>query len=160
MTRLNRCHPKKYDTFVLDFANKPEILKSPSPTIIAPRFCPAKPTRTNSMILWQRWRSIRYIPGDDIERLVNLYLNGADRDKLDPTLDACTAIYTRLETDDQIKFKSATKAFCRTYGFLGAILPYDNTDWERLSIFLNLLIPKLPSPREDDLSQGIHKKTV
>ena len=42
-----------------------------------------------------------------------------------------------------------------SYGFLGAILPYGNADWERLSIFLNLLIPKLPSPREDDLSQGI-----
>ena len=53
------------------------------------------------------------------------------------------------------KFKSAAKAFVRTYGFLGAILPYGNADWERLSIFLNLLIPKLPSPREDDLSQGI-----
>lgn len=34
-------------------------------------------------------------------------------------------------------------------------MPYGNADWERLSIFLNLLIPKLPSPREDDLSQGI-----
>lgn len=93
--------------------------------------------------------------GDDVERLVNLYLDGADRDKLDPTLDACTAVYKQLETDDQIKFKSAAKSFVRTYGFLGAILPYGNADWERLSIFLNLLIPKLPSPREDDLSQGI-----
>ena len=92
---------------------------------------------------------------EDVERLVNLYLDGADRDKLDQTLDACTAIYKQLDTDDQIKFKSAAKSFVRTYGFLGAILPYGNADWERLSIFLNLLIPKLPSPREDDLSQGI-----
>lgn len=43
----------------------------------------------------------------------------------------------------------------RTYGFLGAILPYGNVDWEKLSIFLNLLIPKLPSSRDDDLSEGI-----
>ena len=40
-------------------------------------------------------------------------------------------------------------------GFLGAILPYGNPDWEKLSIFLNLLIPKLPSPPEDDFTQGI-----
>ena len=44
---------------------------------------------------------------EDVERLVNLYLDGADRDKLDPTLDACTAIYNQLETDDHIKFMSA-----------------------------------------------------
>ena len=90
-----------------------------------------------------------------MERLVNLYLDGAERDRLDPTLDACREVYRQLDTDGQIKFKSAAKSFVRTYGFLGAILPYGNAEWERLSIFLNLLIPKLPSPQDDDLSRGI-----
>ena len=36
--------------------------------------------------------------------------------------------------------------------FLAAILPYTNAAWEKLSIFLNLLIPKLPAPLEEDLS--------
>ena len=36
----------------------------------------------------------------------------------------------------------------RSYGFLGAILPYANPEWEELAIFLNLLIPKLPAPKE------------
>ena len=35
------------------------------------------------------------------------------------------------------------------------ILPYTNAAWEKLSIFLNFLIPKLPAPKEDDLSKGI-----
>ncbi|MHB8999382.1 MAG: type I restriction endonuclease subunit R, partial [Thermoanaerobaculia bacterium] len=47
------------------------------------------------------------------------------------------------------------KAFARTYGFLSSILPYTNAEWEKLSIFLNLLIPKLPAPIEEDLSKGI-----
>lgn len=92
---------------------------------------------------------------EDAERLAGLYLYGADRGKLDSTFDACTAIYKQLETNDQIKLKSAAKTFARTYVFLGAILSYGNADWERLSIFINLLIPKLPSPRENDLSRGI-----
>ena len=92
---------------------------------------------------------------EHVEKLVDLYLSGAERDRIDPILDACAAVYKELQTDDQIKFKSAAKSFVRTYGFLGAILPYGNADWEKLSIFLNLLIPKLPAPREDDLSQGI-----
>jgi len=45
----------------------------------------------------------------DVENLVNRYLDGADRDKLDPILDACTALYKQLETEDQIQFKSAAK---------------------------------------------------
>ena len=45
------------------------------------------------------------------------------------------------------------KAFTRTYSFLASILPYAKADWEKLSIFLNLLIPKLPAPKEEDLSR-------
>src|SRR5690606_11513296 len=85
-----------------------------------------------------------------------LYLSGADRDKLDPILDACVASYNEnLNEDGQVDFKGKAKAFIRTYGFLGSILPYTNASWEKLSIFLNFLVPKLPAPKEEDLSKGI-----
>ena len=155
LSRLNRCHPKKHDTFVLDFANKPEMIEEAFSRYYRTTILSGETDPNKLYDLVSTMEGYQVYSGDDVERLVDLYLNGADRDKLDPTLDACTAIYKQLGTDDQIKFKSAAKAFVRTYGFLGAILPYGNADWERLSIFLNLLIPKLPSPRDDDLSQGI-----
>ena len=61
----------------------------------------------------------------------------------------------QLDEDGQVDFKGKAKAFVRTYGFLAAILPYTNADWEKLSIFLNFLIPKLPAPKEEDLTRGI-----
>ena len=60
-----------------------------------------------------------------------------------------------LDEDGQVDFKGKAKAFVRTYGFLSSILPYSNADWEKLSIFLNFLVPKLPAPVEEDLSKGI-----
>jgi type I restriction enzyme R subunit len=54
-----------------------------------------------------------------------------------------------------VDFKGKAKAFTRTYDFLASILPYTNADWEKLSIFLNFLIPKLPAPKEQDLAKGI-----
>ena len=155
LSRLNRCHPKKHDTVVLDFANKPEMIEEAFSRYYRTTILSGETDPNKLYDLISAMESYQVYSSDDVERLVDLYLNGADRDKLDPTLDACTAIYKQLDTDDQIKFKSAAKAFVRTYGFLGLILPYGNADWERLSIFLNLLIPKLPSPRDDDLSQGI-----
>ena len=155
LSRLNRCHPKKHDTVVLDFANKPEMIEEAFSRYYRTTILSGETDPNKLYDLISAMESYQVYSSDDVERLVDLYLNGADRDKLDPTLDACTAIYKQLDTDDQIKFKSAAKAFVRTYGFLGLILPYGNADWERLSIFLNLLIPKLPSPREDDWSQGI-----
>ena len=84
------------------------------------------------------------------------YLGDAERDELDPILDACVASYLKeLEEDGQVDFKGKAKAFVRTYAFLSSVLPYGNAAWEKLSIFLNFLIPKLPSPKEDDLSKGI-----
>ena len=155
LSRLNRCHPQKHDTFVLDFANAPEIIEKSFSRYYRTTILSGETDPNKLYDLVATMEGYQVYSDEDVERLVNLYLDGADRDKLDPTLDACTAIYKQLETDDQIKFKSAAKAFVRTYGFLGAILPYGSADWERLSIFINLLIPKLPSPREDDLSQGI-----
>jgi type I restriction enzyme R subunit len=94
--------------------------------------------------------------GADVERLVELYLGGADRDRLDPILDACVATYKeQLDEDGQVDFKGKAKAFTRSYDFLASILPYTNADWEKLSIFLNFLVPKLPAPVDEDLSKGI-----
>ena len=87
---------------------------------------------------------------------MDLFISGAERDKLDPILDSCVAVYKkRLDEDGQVNFKGKAKAFARTYDFLASVLPYTNREWEKLSITLNLLIPKLPAPEEDDLSKGI-----
>ncbi len=43
----------------------------------------------------------------------------------------------------------------RSYAFLSSILPYNAAAWEKRSIFLNFLVPKLPAPEEEDLSKGV-----
>lgn len=87
---------------------------------------------------------------------MELYLGGAERDALDPILDACAAVYcAQLDEDGQVDFKGKAKTFTRTYNFLGCILPYTSAEWEKFAMFLNFLIPKLPAPKEEDLSKGI-----
>lgn len=155
LSRLNRCHPQKHDTFVLDFFNNPAMIEEAFSRYYRTTLLSGETDPNKLYDLSATMEEYQIYSEAHVEKLVDLYLNGAERDRLDPILDACAAIYKDLDTEDQIKFKSAAKAFCRTYGFLGAILPYGNADWERLSIFLNLLLPKLPSPRDDDFSEGI-----
>jgi type I restriction enzyme R subunit len=59
------------------------------------------------------------------------------------------------DEDQQVDFKGKAKAFTRSYDFLASVMPYTKPEWERLSILLNLLTPKLPAPKEDDLARGI-----
>lgn len=155
LSRLNRAHPKKHDVFVLDFMNEAEAIKlSFEPyyrtTLLAEEADPNKLHDLKAALDGHQVYS-----GEQVETLVARYLAGENRDTLDPLLDACKEIYKKLNEDGQVDFKGKAKAFVRSYEFLGAILPYTQAEWEKLSIFLNLLIPKLPAPEEEDLSKGI-----
>ena len=155
LSRLNRAYPGKDEVYVLDFANKTSTIEDAFQKFYRTTILSGETDPNKLYDLITLMESYQVYDDGDVNQLVDLFLGGAERDRLDPILDACTAVYKQLELDDQIKFKSAAKSFVRTYGFLGAILPYGNVDWEKLSIFLNLLIPKLPSPRDDDFSEGI-----
>ena len=156
LSRLNRAHPKKHDTFVLDFMNDADTIQVAfadyyRTTILAQETDPNKLHDLKAELDAHQVYSTT-----QVDELAALYLSGADRDRLDPILDACVATYKEdLDEDGQVDFKGKAKAFVRTYGFLSSILPYTNAEWEKLSIFLNFLISKLPAPVEQDLSKGI-----
>jgi type I restriction enzyme, R subunit len=156
LSRLNRAHPLKHDTFVLDFLNDAATIEEAfadyyRTTILSGETDPNKLNDLKADLdLAQVYRP------DDVDRLVGLYLGGADRAELDPILDSCVVNYLeQLDEDGQVAFKGKAKSFVRTYGFLSSILPYTNAEWEKLSTFLNFLISKLPAPKEEDLSKGI-----
>lgn len=155
LSRLNRAAPGKDEVYVLDFANKAETIEKAFSRFYRTTILSGETDPNKLYDLISLMEGYQVYDHSDVDKVVDLFLNGGERDRLDPLLDPCVALYNQLETDDQIQFKSAAKAFVRTYGFLGSILPYGNAAWEKLSIFLNLLIPKLPSPQTDDLSEGI-----
>lgn len=155
LSRLNRAAPGKDEVYVLDFANKAETIEKAFSKFYRTTILSGETDPNKLYDLISLMEGYQVYDHSDVEKVVDLFLSGGERDRLDPLLDSCVVLYDQLETEDQIQFKSAAKAFVRTYGFLGSILPYGNAAWEKLSIFLNLLIPKLPSPQNDDLSEGI-----
>ena len=156
LSRLNRAHPKKHDVFVLDFLNKTEIIRDSfadfyRATILADETDPNKLHDLQADL-----DGLQVYSPEQIDTFVSRYLSGAERDRLDPILDQCVAVYLDdLDEDGQVDFKGKAKGFVRTYAFLSSILPYTNPAWEKRSIFLNFLVSKLPSPQEEDLSKGI-----
>jgi type I restriction enzyme, R subunit len=156
LSRLNRAHPQKHDVFVLDFMNDTDTIQAAfadyyRTTILSEETDPNKLHDLQAAL-----DGYEVYADTQVDELVGLYLGGANRDKLDPILDACVAVYkAQLREDGQVDFKGKAKAFVRAYGFLASILPYTNAEWEKLSIFLNFLISKLPAPIDEDLSKGI-----
>ena len=146
----------KRDTFVLDFHKDADAIKDAfaayyRTTILADETDPDKLHDLKAMFDDQQVDS-----AEQVDALVAAYLNGDDRAALDSILDECVHTYRRaLDEDGQVDFKGQAKAFTRAYNFLSQVLPYAHADWEKLSIFLTLLIPKLPTPAAKDMSLGI-----
>lgn len=156
LSRLNRAHQKKHDVFVLDFMNDVDTIQLAfadyyRTTVLSEETDPNKLHDLKAAL-----DDAQVYTDGDIDAVVEGFLGELGRERLDPMLDACVAIYReRLDEDEQVKFKGDAKAFLRTYGFLASILPYTNAGWEKLSIFLTFLVPKLPAPKEEDLAKGI-----
>jgi type I restriction enzyme R subunit len=157
LSRLNRAHPQKHDVFVLDFINDAETITESfedyyRATILSDE---TDPNKLHNLVSSLDDADVYSL--DQVTAVVTSYLAGETREKvIDPILDGCVATYQQtLDEDEQVKFKGDAKAFVRTYDFLSSILPYTQVEWEKRSIFMNMLIPKLPAPQEEDLAQGI-----
>ena len=155
LSRLNRAAPNKGGVFVLDFRNNPDAIQAAfedyyQTTILADETDPDKLHDLRGALDQRQVYS-----WEQVEEFVEAYLNGTNRSQLDPTLDLCVEEYLKLDEDGQVDFKSSAKSFTRLYAFLSQVLPYGNPRWEKLSIFLNFLITKLPAPVEQDLSRGV-----
>ena len=156
LSRLNRARPGKYSIFVLDFSNDTDTIQQAFQPYYRTTILSRETDPNKLHDLKADLDGSQVYDDETVDSLVSMFLSGVDRDKLDPILDHSVDLYVRnLDEDQQVDFKGKAKAFVRTYTFLSSILPYSNADWEKLSIFLNFLIPKLPAPEEPDLAKGI-----
>jgi type I restriction enzyme R subunit len=156
LSRLNRAHPKKRDTFVLDFSNDPEVIQAAFDDYYRTTLLSSETDPNKLHDLKADLDGFQVYGQAAVEELMRRFLAKEPRDRLDPLLDGCVHTYIdQLDEDGQVDFKGKAKAFVRTYGFLASILPYSNADWEKLSVFLNFLIPKLPAPKAEDPSKGV-----
>lgn len=156
LSRLNRAHPAKRETFVLDFANTADDIQRAFEPYYRTTLLAQEADANKLHDLVNDLDDFAIYSQGQVDEFVSRYLNGESRHRLDPLLDTSVAEYVELpDEDDQVLFKGMAKAFLRTYNFLSAVLPYGSSEWEKRAIFLEHLVPKLPAPKEEDLSAGI-----
>ena len=153
LSRLNRPCPGKNDTFVLDFANDPGVIKDAFSKFYTTTMLEGEsdPNKLNEHM--SAMDKLQVYTQEDIEAFVKKFFSDAPREELDYLIDTCVQEgYLTLEEEEQVQFKRTARAFVRTYGYLSLIMDVSecSKQWEKLSIFLNYLIPKLPYPADDD----------
>ena len=158
LSRLNRCHPKKQDTFVLDFANDPEVIKQSFQEYYKTTVLVGESDVNKLNDLTEKIEGYNFYVQDDIDKVVELKLSGSDEDRpnIDAILDGVTMRFKEeLDEDEQIDCKSAIKNFCRCYPSFSAIMPFESPDWEKQYVFYSLLVKTLPKLKIDDCTDGL-----
>ena len=103
LSRLNRAHPEKHDVFVLDFQNNTETITLAfadyyRTTVLSEETDPNKLHDLKAAL-----DNAQVYSPEQVQALVDLFLSGAERDKLDPILDNCVAVYKeRLDEDGHL----------------------------------------------------------
>lgn len=158
LSRLNRCHPKKQDTFVLDFANDPEQIRMAFQRYYKTTLLDGESDINKLNDLTEAIEAFNFYTQDNVDQVVELKLSGVDEDrpKIDSILDSVVSRFkTELEDEEKVKAKSAIKNYNRCYPYFSAIMPFESTDWEKQYIFYSLLVKKLPKLKSDDFTQGL-----
>lgn len=159
LSRLNRCHPLKKETYVLDFVNSAEDIQAAfqryyKKTILS------RETDVNKLSdkLAVCDQAMIY-EDEEVVTFNDRYWKGASREALDPLLDACVERFCALGEANgshaQIELKSAMKQFVRLYEFLTALLDIGRTDWEMKNTFFHFLLRKLPKIGKEDFTEGL-----
>ncbi len=155
LSRLNRCHPKKRDTFVLDFCNDVEDIQKSfqrfyKTTILSKE---TDPNKLNDLIA--EIESANIYTEEEVKALNEKYWAAEPREMLDPIVNKAVERFKWLDENDKIRTKSSIKSFLRTYTFIAAVMPYKSIEWEMLNTYYSLLVHKLPVLKDEDLTKGL-----
>ncbi len=158
LSRLNRTHPLKEDTFILDFVNNREEIQQAfkiyyNGAKIGEEVDPAHLYRIQAELEL----SGIFLP-DDVERFCSVYFkpkqkqSAADHEAMNAALDPSVSRFKVLVKDKEEEaelFRGKLIAFRNLYAFLSQIIPYQDSDLEKLFIFVRYLSPKLPKRKSD-----------
>ena len=156
LSRLNRIHPLKEDTFVLDFVNDRDEIHQAfkayyEGATMGEEVDPARMYQVRSEL-----DAAGVYLTEEVERFCNVYFkprqrqSPADHQAMNAALDPAVSRFTaRLEDDEEDAelWRGKAQSFRNLYGFLSQVIPYQDSDLERLHVFLRHLAAKLPRRR-------------
>lgn len=153
LSRLNRTHPLKEDTFVLDFVNDREEIKAAFKMYYDGAEIGEEADPASLYRLQQELDISEIYMKEDVERFCMIYFkpkqkqSSADHEAMNAALDPAVSRFRVLlqENEDEAElWRGKLNSYRNLYAFLSQIIPYQDSDLEKLFIFLRYLSPKLP----------------
>ena len=158
LSRLNRIHPLKEDTFVLDFVNDREEIREAFSTyyegaemgeLVDPLLMYSIKVELDESGIYLN---------EEVSLFCNIYFQPKNRQSpkdhlsmnaaLDPAVGRFTLLQRNQEEEAEL-WRGKVQAFLNLYSFLSQVIPYQDSDLERLYVFLRYLKAKLPRRKNE-----------
>ena len=153
LSRLNRTHPLKEDTFVLDFVNDREEIREAFKTYYEGAEMGEEADPDNMYRLKTELDASGIYLYDEVERFCAVYFKSKQRQSsadheamnaaLDPAVSRFKVLLNEQEEEAEL-WRGKLKSFRSLYGFLSQVIPYQDSDLEKSYVFLRHLSSKLP----------------
>jgi type I restriction enzyme R subunit len=153
LSRLNRIHPLKEDTFVLDFVNDREEIREAFKTYYEGAEIGDEVDPARLYAIKAELDAAGIYLDEEVARFCEVYFkpkqkqSALDHQAMNAALDPAVSRF-KARTDDSTHeaelWRGKLQAFQNLYGFLSQVIPYQDSDLERLYVFLRHLMTKLP----------------
>ena len=156
LSRLNRTHPHKEDTFVLDFVNDRDEIREAFKTYYEGAELGEEVEPARMYAIKEELDASGIYLAEEVERFCAIYFKPRQRQSqrdhqamnaaLDPAVSRFAHLHQEQEEEAEL-WRGKVQAFRNLYGFLSQVVPYQDSDLERLYIYLRHLSAKLPRRR-------------
>ena len=153
LSRLNRVHPLKEDTFVLDFVNDREEIQEAFKAYYEGAEMGEEVDPAHMYAIKADLDASGIYLDEEVERFCAVYFklkprqSALDHRAMNAALDpAVSRFMARRDNDEEEteNWRGKVQAFLNLYAFLSQVIPYQDSDLERLYVFLRHLATKLP----------------
>ncbi|MBO1030009.1 type I restriction endonuclease subunit R [Tessaracoccus sp. SD287] len=155
LSRLNRVHPGKEDTFILDFANTADEIRE----AFEPFYEQTMATPTEPNILYTMHHALMsagVLSRQEMQACVTALLSQdpAQQSQVYANVTPAVGRFVLIEDEDeQADFRSRLNHFCRAYAFVAQVMPWTDPELEELFLYGRVLLTELPADSDDPLPQ-------
>ena len=156
LSRLNRTHRLKEDTFVLDFVNDRDEIRDAFKVYYEGAEMGDEVDPAQMYLIKGELDASGVYLDEELDRFSDVYFkrkrrqSARDHQAMNAALDPAVSRFIALHRDQEDEaelWRGKVRAFCNLYSFLSQVIPYQDSDLERLYVFLRNLAAKLPRRR-------------
>jgi len=150
LSRLNRTCPGKEDTFVLDFVNNADDIQTAFKPYYEQTVVGEQADPRQLYELQGKLEVMQVFHRDEVDAFCRVFFKPkatqtpTDHAMLNSYIDPAVGRFRQLTEEDQDEFRGHLNTFRNLYGFLSQVIPFQDSDLEKLFTYCRFLASKLP----------------